>query len=274
MLEAATASGSSIETLVARARRPDPRSLPADRRQHVRGAALPPPDGGGGPAASATGQGPVRRGAGPRACARSRARHRRRPSGRSPAPRTRCRCWSTSPQAERGLYVLCDYGAYLAPFGQAEPQLVRRLRELAWAIKARPVTVLFVGPTFPEIPALEKEVKPSTCRCPTSARWRPSSTCSSRGWPTTPTCGWTVDARTREQLVQALLGLTETEIENALAKAAITLRGIGADAHPADPGREAQRHPPERRADLQPPRARRPPRRLRAPARSSCRRRP
>ena len=41
-----------------------------------------------------------------------------------------------------------------------------------------------------------------------------------------------VDARTREQLVQALLGLTETEIENALAKAAIALRGIGPAAVP------------------------------------------
>ena len=62
-------------------------------------------------------------------------------------------------EAERGLYVLCDFGPYLAPFGQEEPLLVRRLRELAWTIKSRPVTVLFVGPTFPEIPALEKEVK-------------------------------------------------------------------------------------------------------------------
>ena len=62
-------------------------------------------------------------------------------------------------QAERGLYVLADYGPYLAPYGQEEPQLVRRVRELAWAIKTRPVTVLLIGPSFPEIPALEKEVK-------------------------------------------------------------------------------------------------------------------
>jgi hypothetical protein len=58
-------------------------------------------------------------------------------------------------QAERGLYVLCDYGAYLTPFGQPEPLVVRRLRELAWQIKARPVTVLFVGPSFPDLPDLE-----------------------------------------------------------------------------------------------------------------------
>src|SRR5262245_25355646 len=44
--------------------------------------------------------------------------------------------------AERGLFVLADYAPYLQPFGQDDPLLVRRLRELAWQIKARPVTVL------------------------------------------------------------------------------------------------------------------------------------
>src|SRR5438128_98934 len=61
--------------------------------------------------------------------------------------------------AERGLYVLCDYGGYLAPDGLPDPVLVRQVRELAWAVKTRAVTVLFVGPTFPDVPALEKEIK-------------------------------------------------------------------------------------------------------------------
>ena len=59
-------------------------------------------------------------------------------------------------EQERGLYILCDYGVHLAPDGLADPLLVRQLRELAWAAKTKAVTVLFVGPTFPEIPALEK----------------------------------------------------------------------------------------------------------------------
>jgi len=62
-------------------------------------------------------------------------------------------------EQERGLYVLCDYGPHLAPDGLADPILVRQLRELAWSAKTKAVTVLFVGPTFPEIPALEKEIK-------------------------------------------------------------------------------------------------------------------
>ncbi len=60
--------------------------------------------------------------------------------------------------ADRGLFVLADFGAYLAPYGQPEPLLVRRLRELAWTIKARPVTVLLVEPDFPALPGLDKEL--------------------------------------------------------------------------------------------------------------------
>ena len=54
---------------------------------------------------------------------------------------------------------LAGLARHLAPDGLPDPMLVRQLRELAWAVKTRAVTVLFVGPTFPEIPALEKEIK-------------------------------------------------------------------------------------------------------------------
>ena len=134
--------------------------------------------------------------------------------------------------AERGLYVLADYGAYLSPFGQEEPQLVRRLRELAWAIKSRPVTVFFVGPSFPEIPALEKEVKIVDLPLPEEREVAKLLEVELGRLADNPEVRLQVDERTHEQLVQALLGLTETEIENALAKAAITFRGIVPEAIP------------------------------------------
>src|SRR5438874_4658356 len=62
-------------------------------------------------------------------------------------------------EAEQGLYVLCDYSAYLLEYGAPKPELVRRLRELAWTIRSRPVSVIFLGARFPDIPELEKEVK-------------------------------------------------------------------------------------------------------------------
>src|SRR6266540_215497 len=62
-------------------------------------------------------------------------------------------------QQKKGLFVLCDYGPYLTPYAQEEPQLVRRLRELAWEIKGRHINVIFVERNFPDISALEKEIK-------------------------------------------------------------------------------------------------------------------
>src|SRR4030088_155543 len=62
-------------------------------------------------------------------------------------------------EAEQGLYVLCDFAPYLLEYGAPKPELVRRLRELAWAIRSRPVTVIFLGARFPDIPELEKEGK-------------------------------------------------------------------------------------------------------------------
>jgi len=135
-------------------------------------------------------------------------------------------------EADRGLYVLCDYGPYLAPFGQAEPLLVRRLRELAWSIKARPITILFVGASFPDLPELEKEVKVVDLSLPDEREVEAILGLQLARLEEHPDVRLAVDPRTREQLVQALLGLTESEIENALAKAAITGRGIGPEAIP------------------------------------------
>lgn len=135
-------------------------------------------------------------------------------------------------QAERGLYVLADYAPYLTPFGQEEPQLVRRLRELAWAIKSRPITVFLVGPSFPDIPALVKEVKIVDLLLPDEYEVAKLLDVELACLAEHPDVRLQVDERTREQLVQALLGLTEAEIENAIAKAAIAGRGIGPAAIP------------------------------------------
>ena len=135
-------------------------------------------------------------------------------------------------QAERGLFVLADFGPYLAPFGQEEPHLVRTVRELAWTIKTRAVTVLFVGASFPDIPALEKEVKRIDLDLPDEPEVERLLDEQLRQLRENPDIELAVEGDTREHLVQALLGLTEIEVENALAKAAITYRGIGPQAIP------------------------------------------
>ena len=111
-------------------------------------------------------------------------------------------------QAEAGLYILCDFGAYLVPDGLPDPLLVRQLRELAWTIKARPVTVLFVGPTFPDIPALEKEVKTIDLPLPDEREVAAILDLQLDRLASLPDVRLEVDVHTREQLVSALLGLT------------------------------------------------------------------
>src|SRR5881275_1414741 len=106
--------------------------------------------------------------------------------------------------ADRGLYVLCDYGPYLAPYGQEEPLLVRRLRELAWAIKAKPVTVLFVGPAFPDLPALGKEVKRLDPPLPDEREVAALLDLQLVRLGDNPDARLAVDGHTREQLVGAL----------------------------------------------------------------------
>ena len=135
-------------------------------------------------------------------------------------------------EAERGLFVLCDYGGYLAPDGLPDAMLVRQLRELAWAVKTRAVTVLFAGPTFPEIPALEKEIKSIDLPLPDAREVEMILDLRLRQLRESPEARVAVDEQTREHLVGALLGLTETEIDNAVAKAAITLGGISPAALP------------------------------------------
>ncbi|MCA1628275.1 MAG: hypothetical protein LC742_09980, partial [Acidobacteria bacterium] len=130
---------------------------------------------------------------------------------------------------DKGLFVLCDFGAFLAPYGQEDALLVRRLRELAWEIKTRHVTVFFVERQFPDVPALEKEVKQIELPLPCERE-----VCVMLDMQMQKLEGQgvevTVDERLREQLVQALLGLTETDIENVMAKAVITDRALKQEA--------------------------------------------
>lgn len=61
-------------------------------------------------------------------------------------------------EQKSGIFLLCDYAPYITPYGQEDAVLVRRLREIAWKLKATKTTILFVGPSFPDLKTLEKEV--------------------------------------------------------------------------------------------------------------------
>src|SRR5438132_8016668 len=135
-------------------------------------------------------------------------------------------------EAEQGLYVLCDYAPYLMEYGAPKPELVRRLRELAWAIRSRPVTVIFLGARFPDIPELEKEVKILDLPLPEEAETADILTRETDRLRANPNATVDLDPAAHGNLVQALLGLTVTEMENVLAKAAVRDRGFGPNTAP------------------------------------------
>jgi AAA+ superfamily predicted ATPase len=135
-------------------------------------------------------------------------------------------------EAEQGLYVLADFAPYVLEYGAPKPELVRRLRELAWTIRSRPVTVIFLGARFPEIPELEKEVKVLDLPLPEEAETGEILDREAERLRSNPNATVDLDQNARANLVQALLGLTITEMENVLAKAAARDRGFGTNTAP------------------------------------------
>lgn len=149
-------------------------------------------------------------------------------------------------QQEKGLFVLCDYAPYLSEVeGQYDAQHVRKLREVAWQIKSSKVSIFVVGPKFPSIPSIEKEVKSIEldlpCEREVSAmigeqierlKARTSDDASDTKGAQRREIKLTIDdsPQTVAQLTQGLLGLTETECENALAKAVIASNGINSES--------------------------------------------
>jgi ATP-dependent 26S proteasome regulatory subunit len=132
---------------------------------------------------------------------------------------------------QKGIFVLCDYAPHLNQYGQEVPLLVRRLRELAWEIKGRHTNVILVQRAFPDIPSLESEVKTIDLPLPDErevTRMLDSQIQCLRAGNVTVR----VDERLREQLVQALLGLTQIDIENVISKAIVSGSGLTADALP------------------------------------------
>jgi hypothetical protein len=130
---------------------------------------------------------------------------------------------------ESGIFLLCDFAPYIAPYGQEDPVLVRLLREVAWKHKITTTTVLFAGPHFPDIKTLEKEVTGVELDLPQESEIVDAldiqlEKFEKKGINTN------VTQETRGNLVQALLGLTNDEISNVIAKATIRCNGLTEDA--------------------------------------------
>ncbi len=132
---------------------------------------------------------------------------------------------------QTGIFLLCDFAPYIAPYGQDDPVLVRLLREVAWKLKITTATVLFAGPNFPDIKTLEKEVSSIELDLPqeseiTDALDIQIEKLSKQETASKQKIEIDLSEETRGNLIQALLGLTNDEISNVIGKAIISCGGF------------------------------------------------
>lgn len=132
-------------------------------------------------------------------------------------------------EQKTGIFLLCDYAPYISPYGQEDPLLVRRLREIAWKLKSTKATVLFVGPSFPDLKTLEKEITQIELDLPKETEIEESIELQLENLRSS---GLAIDLEndTQNALLQSLLGLTAGEISNVIAKAVISCSGLNRDS--------------------------------------------
>jgi SpoVK/Ycf46/Vps4 family AAA+-type ATPase len=129
-------------------------------------------------------------------------------------------------ESEPGIWVLCDFHPFLRDAG-----VVRKLREVAFALKASAKTVILLGSVFKMPPEIEKEVTVLDFALPDSKQLAALVERIAAEGDRSGRIRVDLDRRSRERLVRACMGLTEGEAENAIAKAIITAGGtLGGDA--------------------------------------------
>ncbi|MBV7333257.1 AAA family ATPase [Chloroflexi bacterium TSY] len=125
---------------------------------------------------------------------------------------------------EAAIWVLRDFHPFLK-----DQNIVRRLREIAFALGTSEKTVLLLGPVLNIPPELEKEVTVVDFALPDSMqleRLLDNIIKSLRKSTQNKTkAKVTLDKRQRTRLTQACLGLTQSEATNAIAKAVIEAGG-------------------------------------------------
>ncbi|MGC2236055.1 MAG: AAA family ATPase [Pyrinomonadaceae bacterium] len=126
---------------------------------------------------------------------------------------------------QTGIFLLCDFAPFIAPYGQEDPVLVRLLREVAWKLKITKATILFAGPNFPDIKTLEKEVSALELDLPQETEIVDTLDIQIEKFER-QNIKIDLSQKTRANLIQALLGLTNDEISNVIGKAIISCGGF------------------------------------------------
>jgi ATP-dependent 26S proteasome regulatory subunit len=119
------------------------------------------------------------------------------------------------------IWVLRDFHPFLKDAG-----VVRRLREVAFALQAGKSTVILLGPVLKIPPELETEITVVDFDLPATEQLSVMIDAYTATLQKNERTSVALDKRQRARLIQACLGLTETEAANAIAKAVVQAGGI------------------------------------------------
>jgi hypothetical protein len=121
---------------------------------------------------------------------------------------------------EPGIWVLRDFHPFLR-----DHTVVRRLREAAFGLEASAKTIILLGPVLKIPPELEKEITVVDFALPTAAQVEKLLDQIIAASGQHGNIQVSLDRRQRGRLVQACLGLTASEVGNAIAKAIVQADG-------------------------------------------------
>ena len=119
------------------------------------------------------------------------------------------------------LWVLRDFHPFLK-----DAQIVRRLREVALGLQASNKTVIILSPVLKIPPELEKEISVVDFGLPTAEQLQAMIDGVLETLRQSNQFRVALDKRQRTRLVQACLGLTVNEAQNAVAKAIVQADGV------------------------------------------------
>jgi len=125
---------------------------------------------------------------------------------------------------EPALYVFKDFHPFLKCQNMA---VIRRMREVAAALKNTYKTIVIVSPMFEMPPELEKEVTVLDFDLPKENDFTVLLDRIVEEVKGNPKLNVNVNGPMREQIVHSLLGLTLSEAENVIAKTLVQHRGLG-----------------------------------------------
>ena len=123
-------------------------------------------------------------------------------------------------ESDPAIWVLRDFHPFLKDIA-----VVRRLREVAFALQRSQKTVLLLGPVLKIPRELEKEITVVDFALPSAEEMGKLLGEIERSAGQNGQIAIDLNRRERDQLVRACLGLTSTEASNAIAKAIIEANG-------------------------------------------------